>query len=80
MQKNITERERIVRTLTGEQTDRMPWATRLDIWHTASVRWSTLPEKFIGVDLNDIHVQLGVGRQAYAIVYRQILKGVDITV
>ena len=51
----MNERERIEGMLKGEPTDRVPWATRLDIWHTARLRTETVPEEVAQMDLNEIH-------------------------
>ena len=50
MQTEMTERERIVRTLRGDPCDKIPWATRLDIWHTAATRSRTLPLLYEDMD------------------------------
>jgi len=76
----MTERERIEATLRGNPCDKIPWATRLDIWHTASIRSGRLIKEFEGLDLMDIHRQLGIARQHYALVTGKHLKGVEITV
>ena len=73
-------RQRIINTLKGEPTDKPPWATRLDIWHTSRLRTNTLPEEMAGKELNDIHRLLKVGRQCYAQLIYTRLCGVDMTV
>ena len=80
MQAPMTERERIERTLRGETCDKIPWATRLDIWHTAVMRSHKLPEEFTGMDIMDIQRHLGIARQSYALVARMHLHGVDVSV
>ena len=42
---------RITNMLLGRPVDRLPWATRLDIWHTSRVRSGTLPAELAGLDL-----------------------------
>lgn len=76
----MNERQRIISTLNGESTDKLPWATRLDIWHTARLRTGTLPEEMAGKELNEIHRFLKVGRQCYAHLISTRLRGVDMTV
>ena len=76
----LTERERITRTLRGQETDRWPWSTRLDIWHTAVTRQGKLPAELAGMSLMDIHRHLGIGRQSYARLTRMRLHGVDVRV
>lgn len=76
----MTERQRIEATLKGDPCDRIPWATRLDIWHTAATRSGLLPDAFRDVDLMEIHRQLGIGRQSYALAALMKLNGVDVSV
>ena len=76
----MNERERIVNMLKGEKTDTLPWATRLDIWHTARVRTNTLPDEMVDKELNEIHHSLKVGRQCYSHLVMTRLNGVDMTV
>jgi hypothetical protein len=76
----LTERERIARTLRGEAVDLLPWATRLDIWHTASIRSGTLPADMVGVPLMELHRRLGIGRQGYARLNKMQLRNVDLRV
>jgi len=76
----MRERERIIRTLRGERTRLLPWATRLDIWHTSHKRNGTLPAEFAGTSLMEIHRHLGVGRQSYVPILTTRLRGVDLSV
>ena len=76
----MNERERIVKMLKGERTDLLPWATRLDIWHTARLRTGTLPAEMAGMELNEIYRSLRIGRQCYAHLVITQLCGVEMTV
>ena len=76
----MTERGRIEATLRNKPSDKIPWATRLDIWHTASMRSGRLSETFQDMDLMEIHRQLGIARQHYALVTGKRLNGVEISV
>lgn len=80
MQNQMTERERIEATLKGEPCDKIPWATRLDIWHAAATRSMALSEPLRDMDLMDIHHHLGIGRQGYALAALMKLHGVDVSV
>lgn len=80
MQNLMTERERIVNTLLGEPCDKIPWATRLDIWHTAVTRSGTLPEEYADMAIMDIYRDFGIARQSYTGVTKLRLHGVDFTV
>ncbi len=76
----MNERERIEGVLKGEPTDRLPWATRLDIWHTARLRTETVPDEMAEMDLNEIHRHLRIGRQCYSNLFITRLHGVEMTV
>jgi len=80
MKNDMTMRERIENTLRGGCCDKIPWATRLDIWHTAATRSGTMPEQFLHMDLMDIHRHLGIGRQGYTVACLVHLHGVEVTV
>ncbi len=80
MNTSMTERERIMRTLQGKPCDKIPWATRLDIWFTAANRSGALSEEFTDMDLMEIHHRLGIGRQFYALVAQMKLRGVEVSV
>ncbi len=73
----MDERQRITRMLRGERVDMLPWATRLDIWHKARLRWGTLPPDLAGQDLMAIHRRLGLGRQSYVTLVESCLRGVE---
>ncbi len=76
----MNERELITRTLQGKRTHHIAWATRLDIWHESHRRSGSLPSEFDGLDLTDIHRQVGIGRQCYEPVFTTRLRGVEATV
>ena len=44
----MTHRERMLATIRGEPTDRIPWAPRMDLWCIALRARGTLPEGFAG--------------------------------
>jgi len=75
----MRERERIVRTLRGERTDVLAWATRLDIWYEARRRAGTLPDRYVGWALADVYRDLRLGREKYATLVKTRLRGVDMT-
>ncbi len=76
----MTERKRIETVLAGAMPDRLPWATRLEIWYYAHLRTGTLPERFVGKSLNEIHEMVRVGRQAYRPLTPLKMTGVECTV
>ncbi|MBN1686152.1 MAG: hypothetical protein JW852_05830 [Spirochaetales bacterium] len=77
MPEKMTERKRIETVLAGSMPDRLPWATRLEIWYYSLLRTGRLPEQFVGKSLNYVHEYLGVGRQAYCRFTPFKLTGVD---
>ncbi len=76
----MNERERIVSALRGRRADVLPWATRLDIWHTSRRRTGNMPARYADKDLMEIHREVKLGRQKYAILAKTRLRGVDMTV
>jgi corrinoid protein of di/trimethylamine methyltransferase len=51
----LTHRERILKVARGEMVDRIPWVPRIDLWHNANALAGTLPEKYKGLTVEDIH-------------------------
>jgi len=80
MPAEMTERKRIETVLSGAMPDRLPWATRLEIWYYSHMRTGTLPERFEGKTLNQIHGMLKVGRQAYRMLTPLKMTGVECTI
>jgi len=60
----MTERERMLATIRGEPTDRIPWAPRMDLWYIALRGRGSLPPRFAGLDTAGIADELGVGCHA----------------
>lgn len=73
----LTMRDRVVATITGRPTDRPPFVDRLQLWYTGMVRTGRLPPEFAELSLNQIHRQVGIGRQLFASCYGQRLRGVE---
>src|SRR5512140_3105629 len=42
----MTHKERILRAIRGEMADRLAFAPRLDLWHSANARAGTLPPRY----------------------------------
>lgn len=57
----MTVKERILATLRGQETDRLPFVPRLDIWYNANSRADTLPEPYKKATLREIVDDLGWG-------------------
>ena len=56
----MTHRERMLATIRGEPTDRIPWAPRMDLWYIANRARGTLPEGFDGLNTVEIAEVLDV--------------------
>ena len=50
----MTQRERMLRVMRGEETDQIPYAPRLDLWWLANKLRGTLPERFSDMKPDDI--------------------------
>ena len=74
----MTERQRIETVLKREKPDRIPWTTRLDIWHGAHKRAGTLPPEYINQPVSYMYEDLGLGRQSYVRIAKAKLRGVDV--
>jgi len=55
----LTHRERILKVARGELVDKIPWVPRIDLWHNAHALSDTLPEKYKGLTVEDIHRREG---------------------
>ncbi len=51
----LTHRERILKVARGETVDIIPWVPRIDLWHNANELAGTLPEKYKGLSVDEIH-------------------------
>ena len=51
----LTHRERILKVARGETVDIIPWVPRIDLWHNANELAGTLPEKYRGLSVDEIH-------------------------
>ena len=60
----MTHRERMLATIQGEPTDRIPWAPRMDLWYIAQRARGTLPERFAGLNTVQIAEVLDVACHA----------------
>jgi uroporphyrinogen-III decarboxylase len=73
----MTNRERLLTILRGEQPDQVPWFGDLDYWANSLIRRGLKPRDFIHSDAYlDWHRELGVGfyLQGY-FPYKQIMEG-----
>ena len=73
-------RERALAALRGEMPPRLPFITRLETWYKGHIRRGTLPERFRGLSLEELHRAVGVGRLKFSAPYALKLRGVDLRV
>ena len=73
----MTRKERMLRTLRGEPTDRIPWAPRLDLWYRAQRHAGTLPERFRDASLLDVADDLGWSHHAVIPPFRDLRSPAD---
>ncbi len=57
----MTHKERILATIKGEATDRLPFIPRLDIWYNANKFNNTLPDKYKNATLKELTEDLDLG-------------------
>jgi hypothetical protein len=60
----MTHRERMLAVLKQEDTDRVPWVPRLDLWYNAHRRAGTLPDRYRDATLMQICEDLDFGYHA----------------
>ena len=58
----------------------MPFIDRLELWYTSHLRAGTLPAPYHGMELSDIHREVGIGQQKFVAAYGHRLRGVELTV
>lgn len=51
----MTHRERLLKIARGEMVDKIPFIPRIDLWHNAHELAGTLPEKYKGLSVEEIH-------------------------
>ena len=73
----MTHKERMLATLRGEPTDRVPWAPRLDLWHNAHKRAGTLPPEYRDASLQEITDDLGFGFHAIVPRFKDLRDPLD---
>jgi hypothetical protein len=57
----MTHKERILATVKGESTDKLPFIPRLDIWYNSNKYNGTLPAKYKNATLKEITEDLNLG-------------------
>jgi len=51
----MTHREKLLKVARGEMVDILPWIPRIDLWHNANSLAGTLPQKYRGCSVEEIH-------------------------
>ena len=74
---NDTQEQRMLATLRGDATDRIPWVPRLDLWHRANLQSGTLPGRFRNASLMQMLDELGWGYHAVIPAFRDLRSQED---
>jgi hypothetical protein len=74
----MTMHDRVTAVLQGEKPDRLPFIDRIEIWYRSKCQDGTLPQKFKGMSLNEIHQAVGIGRQKFSPPYAFKLHDVEV--
>ena len=64
-----TIRDRVTAILQNRKLDRLPFIDRMEIWYKSKRQDGTLPSKFREMSLNEIHRDVGIGRQKFTAPY-----------
>jgi len=56
---DMTHRETLLAVFNGETVDKLPWIPRIDLWHNAQEIRGTMPKRFKGMQVEDIHRAMG---------------------
>ncbi len=80
IEKHMSQRERVLAVLSGKKPDRIPFIDRMNIWYDAKRRTDSIPDRFRGLTLNEVHGKVGLGHLAFASPYSQRLCGVEMVV
>ena len=73
-----TMRDRVAAVLQGKKPDRLPFIDRMEIWYKSKCRDGTLPAEYKGMSLNEIHREVGIGRQKFTAPYAFKLHDVEV--
>ncbi len=71
-------RARALSVLHGRKPEAHPFITRLETWYKSHQRSGTLPERFTGMTLNQVHRAVGVGQLKFMVAYALKLRGVEV--
>lgn len=68
----------VLDTLSGETPARIPFVTRLETWYKSHVRTQSLPDRFAGLSLGEVHRAVGVGQLKFMVPYALKLHQVEV--
>jgi len=71
--------DRTLAVMRGTTPDHHPFVTRLETWYKSHLRSGTLPERFAGMSLNQVHRAVGVGQLKFMVPYALRLRGVEVS-
>lgn len=73
----MTDKERMLATFSGEPTDLIPWAPRLDLWYNARKLAGELPPGYENASLRQITDDLGFGFHAIVPHFKDLRDPLD---
>lgn len=73
-----TMRRRVQAVLQDEPPDRMPFIDRIELWHQSRQRLGSLPGHLRELTLDQVHEEVGIGRQQFVTPYAHKLHGVEL--
>jgi len=71
-------RQRLLAVLDGRRPDRPPFLDRLEAWYATHLRARTMPGRFEGLSLGEVHRAVGMGQQRFVVPYALRLRGVEV--
>lgn len=75
----FSQYERVAAVLQGRTPDHHPFVTRLETWYKSHSRSQTLPARFAGHTLQEVHHMVGVGQLKFMVPYALKLRGVEVS-
>jgi hypothetical protein len=75
-----TMKERVLSVLERRVPDRLPFIDRIEIWYKGMQARGTMPERYAGMSLDQVHKDVGIGREKFSIPYALKLRGVDMRI
>ena len=74
----MSMRDRVAAVLKGEIPSQLPFVDRIELWYQHHRNSPTMPKAYRGMTLNEIHQDLGMGRQKFVMPLALKLKGVEL--